>query len=228
MARTASQQIQGRLTFDPKYHAYWWDGTIYVPSVTQILDSNGYISHFGKSDTHAERGTEIHEMVHLEIKRLMDGRSVKGQSKIRLSELKAKYPVEFDQFTDFHTELDIQFIETEVMIHGSISLLEYRPGPYRPDYAGTGDIFGMFRKTGQLLDADIKSGLQPPPHTRLQLAAYTLGQYPLNYAEVKRAALTLHATKKKYKLKPYENVDDFAEWIKECKRYQRNNPANLS
>ena len=213
-----------RLTFDPKYHAYWWDGKQYIPSVTQILDDSGHISKFSKSESHANRGTEIHEMVHLEIKRLMDGRSVRGQSKIRLEHLKSVYPIEFQQFTEFHTELDIEFMETEVMVHGSIGLLEYVPGPYIPDYAGTADIFGVFRKTGCLLAGDVKSGMSPPPHAKLQLAAYALARHPMDYANVKRGALTLHANKKKYKWKEYEKEEDFQEWIQQVKRYKRNNP----
>lgn len=215
---------QVRLTFDPKYHAYWWDGKYYVPSVTQILDDSGHVSKFCKSESHANRGTEIHEMVHLEIKRLMDGRTVKGQSKIRLQQLSSKYAAEFDQFTQFHKDLDIEFIETEVMLHGSVGLLEYVPGPYLPDYAGMSDIFAVFRKTGKLLNADVKSGKTPPPHTRLQLAGYTLARYPMDYKDVTRGSLTLHDSRKTYKWKEYEKEEDFQEWIQQVKRYKRNNP----
>lgn len=217
-----SQQV--KLVFDPKYHAYWW-GDKYVPSVTQILDSNGYTSDFCKSNSHALRGTEIHEMVNLEVIRLMDGRKHGPKSKFRLAELASKYPKEFKQFSDFHRDYDLIFTASEKMVHGSVGMFEPDGKPYSPDWAGMTDAIAVQRKTFELYNIDVKTGMNPPPHTPLQLAAYTLSVYPIGYENVTRMALKLHEKRKNYGTKPYTNYEDFNQWLTEVKRYKRNNPS---
>jgi len=216
-----SDQVE--LVFDPKYHAYWW-GDKLVPSVTQILDSNGYTSDFCKSQSHADRGTEIHEMVSLEIKRIMNGRRHGKESKFRLLDLQQKYPDEFSQFTNFWQDFNLVFIASESMIHGSLQLFAPDGKPYSPDWAGMIDFIAVGRKTNVTYFVDVKTGMQPPPHTPLQLAGYALGMYPIGYEEVKRLALKLHTKRKKYGTKPYENQGDFDQWLKEVARFKRNNP----
>ena len=216
---------QGRLVFDPQYHAYWWDGVIYVPSVTQILDSNGHTSKFCKSESHAIRGSEIHEMISIEVKRLIDGRSFTARLKSRQAELIAKHPVEFQQFQNFYRDFDLEFISSEEMVHGSLQYYQDNGLPYLPDWAGTLDITAIQRKTGKIYIPDIKTGKNPPAYTDLQTAAYTFSKYPIGYEDVQRMAIKLHAERKNYGTKPYNNQEDFYLWQLEVKRYQRNNPS---
>jgi hypothetical protein len=215
---------EDRLTFDPEYHAYWWDGSIYVPSVTQIGDANGYTSDFCKSKSHADRGTEIHEMVELEVIRQMDGRKLKGDSKFRLEILSTVYPKEYQQFIDFCSDYGIKFTQSEHVVHGSLQYYKDNGQPYKPDWAGTKDLEGV-GKNGQIYIIDIKTGKQPPPYTHLQTAAYTISSYPIGYEDIKRMALKLHADRKTYGTKPYDNTEDFHQWHLEVQRYLRNNPS---
>ena len=216
-----------RLTFDEQYHAYWWDGAIYVPSVTQIIDANGYTSDFCKSQSHADRGTDIHKMVQIEVGRRIFNKTVKQlkrESRVELDELTSKYPAEFDQFNQFCADYDLEFVGSEKKIHGSLQLYEDNGLEYRPDWAGTNDITAVKRKTDQYYLIDVKTGMQPPRGTYLQTAAYTISEFPIGYEDIKRMALKLHAKRKSYGTKPYDDRKDFSEWETEVRRYYKNNP----
>ena len=212
---------QNRLTFDPEYHAYWWDGNTYVPSVTQIGDANGHTSDFCKSKSHADRGTEIHEMIELAVRSTIKKR-ISIPDSAKLLGLMNNHPAEYNQFKDFCSDFGMKWTKAEEMVHGSLQYFSDNGLEYKPDWAGTKDLEGI-DKYGRIHIIDVKTGKNPPPFTNLQTAAYTISSYPIGYEDINRMALKLHHTRKKYGTKSYTDRSDFSIWAQEVKRYKRNN-----
>jgi len=213
------------LRFDADKHVYWW-GAYPVPSVTQILGDNGWISDFCKSKTHADKGTDIHRMVELAVKlKSFAHYDAYGSLKVEeLDRLRSTYPEQYRQWQEFLQDTGFEVYSSEVMSHGSISLYDGSEDfDYWPDWAGTRDLSGWMPSIGKWAIVDMKTGSNAPPHTNLQTAAYTLAEHPLDYREVSRWSLRLDGKPgKKYKLKEYHDPEDFRKWIEEVKRWQRN------
>ena len=190
-----------------------------MPSVTQILDSNGFVSDFCKSTSHADRGTEIHEMIHLDsMERIEDTWS----NNSRVFDLYNKYMDEWEQWRDFLKTSGFRPIESSFLVHGSVALLEGRNvNPYIPDWCGEGDLLCVTPDNDYAI-VDIKTGESVPPHTPLQTAGYSMGRFPMDYMDVKRYSLRITSKRKRFKLKEYEDPGDFDKWLQEVKRFHRN------
>jgi hypothetical protein len=181
------------------------------------LGDNGHISDFCKSKPHADRGTEIHEMISLHIA---------GHNQInsqRYHALGTEYPAELNQWKEFVSDTEFIVLHNELPIYGHTS---YHLGASEddgdtPEWAGMLDLYGYFRKQGWNAVVDIKTGSSAPPHTALQTAAYAIGVDPMDYENTKRFSLRING-KGKYKLKEYQDPGDYRRWVEEVKRWQRN------
>ena len=204
------------IRFEEARHLYWWGDDI-IPSVTQILGDNGWISDFCKSKTHADKGTEIHRMVELAC-------TPGDLDSFELYNLIEKYPEQYRQWREFLSETGFQIHSVEEVVHGSVSFYRGSTDPdYWPDWAGTRDLYGYMPSVKKTAVVDLKTGAQAPPQTHLQTAGYTLAEHPLDYLDISRWSLRLDGKPgKKYKLKEYDKPDDFRVWVEEVERWQRN------
>ena len=134
------------LQFDEAQHAYYSDGRR-LPSVTQII---GEVIHrkFYASEWHMNRGSMLHEAIHLHLQGVLDPESVDSMIQPRL-----------DAATKFIKECNVTVIECEKRV-ASAGL----------GYAGTVDCIARIGK--DVCIVDWKSTLEP--QADLQLGGYAL------------------------------------------------------
>ena len=189
--------MEKTLAFDAKSHSYTYGG-IPVPSVTQVLKSEGFIETRFCSEFGLERGSRVHEACSFLFDGALDWKSVDSRilSRVRACER-------------FIQESGFRALETEkAMIHRS-SL-----------YAGTLDAYGMFQ--GRYVVVDLKCG-PPAAWHGLQLAAY---QELLSANRLKcQSRFTLHLRDNgTYDLRAHRDPRDLGVFLSACNVFRRKNP----
>lgn len=183
------------IDFDPSLHTYRVNGLV-KPSVTQVLDAMGYVSPFCKSGTAASRGSEIHSLLEYKDKGVLiqDG----------LDDISLTYLSQYDKYIidvqPIFTDIELLMYDEQLQVCGTV------------DRAGIQPDFIM----------DIKTGSSVPESARLQTAAYAMMRFPLTYETVKRYCLHINPRLKSYKIKAYEDINDFYEWENTCRTYWKN------
>lgn len=182
------------LSFDEASHTYTYGGLI-KPSVTQVLDLMGYVSPFCKSETAATLGTELHALFEYYDKGVL---IEKGLPDIDVKCL--------EMYKSYKNDVDPTFTDIETVL-----------------YDQSLDVCGKLDRAGIKPDfiMDIKTGSSVPESARLQTAAYAMMRFPLTYEDVKRYCLHINPKLKTYKIKSYDNPNDYLEWENICRNYWR-------
>lgn len=189
-----SRQKHPPLRFDDATHTYWVEGQR-LPSVTQILEAEGFISSYCKDDEAAEYGNNVHLMVSLDVHGRLDEDSLDPGLRNPFTGwrlFRGEWP---------HLSPIKEYVEEPLYHHRLL-------------YAGTPDL-PMWMRSGrsrQLVVIDVKTTATPQAHHELQTAAYE----PLLRQELKirpdattlRAALYLSHKSHKYRLIWHENGGD--------------------
>ena len=134
--------------FNPETHEYTVGGRV-RPSVTQILKKTGFIDTRWFKPSDAQRGSTIHELLHLYDDDLLDPNIVQ-----------AEYRGYLDAYMDFLAVAQVEYSEIEHPVFSQ----KYK-------FAGTPDRVGRFNESPCIID--IKTGAKARWHG-LQLAGYSL------------------------------------------------------
>jgi hypothetical protein len=164
-------------------HSYWLDG-IQVPSVTQILTSEGFYNFTGVNSDLLERSSEFGKAVH-ETCRLWD------MGILDVENLSLPLVPHLSAWKKFREAFGIEFIP-ELMEEHKINE-KYRFG-FCPD-----------RVTKTFILIDIKSSETPSPVAGLQTAGYKIGAEAEGYKINKRWAVHLHQDGN-YSIQKYEDI----------------------
>jgi len=184
------------LTFDPEKHEYWYEGRI-IPSVTQILQAEGFIDTAFYDDWSRDRGKYAHKATELYDLDDLDEESLDPEISPRLEAWKR-----------FLSESGFQIVAIEEQV-SNISLR----------YAGTLDRRGFL--SGKRAILDIKTGAVEP-WAGIQLAGY--GMTAPDYYGIERYAVQLKDDGK-YKLTQFKDMNDFGIWraAVSCYHWKNNN-----
>lgn len=188
------------LDFDPVLHIYTdRDSGSVVPSVTTILKRAGFVTSFYKGTDARDEGTEIHELT-----TLVDNTGMipnGGSNKVDRC---------LEQYALFLQECKAKRVRSECLVHSKTY-----------GYAGTLDgewTIGIEPFNGATLLGDIKTGSTVPSWCRIQTAAYDVA----DGATILRPPMprfALHLTTEKYKIKMYDQLNDYHVWIETVKKF---------
>lgn len=185
------------LQFIPDTHQYLYEGRE-IPSVTGILQAEGFIDTTWYDDWSRERGKMVHRATELYD---LDDLDEEGLDEALVPYLEA--------WKRFLRESGFQILEMEHKVY-SPSL----------QYAGTLDRLGGLPEHKPAI-IDVKSGAVEP-WVAIQLAAYAM-TYP-DYYGIERYAIQLKSDGK-YSLKQFRDMNDFGIWraAVSCYHWKNNN-----
>jgi hypothetical protein len=183
------------LTFDPKAHAYFWDGRP-VPSVTQILDIVPLDFHCAPGVLAAamERGQHVHMATAYHDEGTLDEASVRDEIRPYLTAW-----IKFRQDTGYQP-----------------TLTEKQGCNSRYGYAGTVDSVGTVG--GRIWLLDRKSGIVPA-RSALQTAAYAELDEIKTYPKPERYCVRLMPDGTYSMSEQYKSAQDFAVFLAFLKVY---------
>lgn len=157
-----------------------------IYSVSQILVKAGIIDTTFFSDYACERGTMVHEILHLH--------DIDDLNENAVKPLIVPY---LEQWKKFKEVSGLQVLKSEKKV--------YSP---KYNYCGTYDKFGLMNGLAVLVD--VKTGSAQPWHS-LQLAAYR--QALIECGGPKCLRFTLELGPEDFKLRQHKNSDDFSKFV---------------
>jgi len=170
------------VVFREEDHTYW-DGNTRYPSVTEILQAEGFISTFWFDDWSRTRGIYVHKAIELY-----------NKGELLESDLDERLAPYLDAWRRFKENSEIEIIASEKIVYSDTW-----------QYAGTLDIDCEINGEESIVDP--KSG-SVDAATALQLAGYAMTYE--NYYGLKRYGLSLKGGRPS--IVPFKDTMDFGVW----------------
>lgn len=170
------------ITFREEDHTYW-DGDTRYPSVTEILQAEGFIDTTWFDKWSRMRGLYVHKAIELY-----------NKGELLEEDLDERLAPYLDAWRRFKENSEIKIIASEQIVSNVLW-----------QYAGTLDIFCKINGYESIID--LKSGVVDAA-TALQLAGYAMTSE--NYYIIKRYGLSLKGGRPS--IVPFNKIDDFKIW----------------
>lgn len=191
MTRAEMHAREAGIDFDEAGHLYRIpaeNGTL-VPSVTQILKSEGFVDYSFCDELARDRGSRIHEAVHFMVEDDLDRSSLTEEVEPYVRSAEA-----------FLADMEAEVVTAEAIVFSALY-----------GYAGKADLFAYLRGRRRLACIDWKSGA-PVKATGLQLAGYA-GAWLEMTGEAVIDRIAVHLTPrepKPYRITEYTDRGDLA------------------
>lgn len=170
------------IKYNDSDHTYWV-GNVRLPSVTEILQDEGFINNTWYDEWSCTRGTYVHRAIELY-----------NSGALLESDLDERLVPYLDAWRRFKENVSIQIIASEKMVYSAIF-----------QYAGRLDILCEINREKSIID--LKSGIVDSA-TALQLAGYAICFE--GYYSIKRYGLSLKDGKAT--IRAFNDPKDFEIW----------------